>query len=602
MGLGLGSLTVALDVNDRKLRTGLLSAKIQTDKFGRALTKTGRRAKKTGSMISLAFAKTKKPIQGSRTAILALTASITALGAVSVRAGRSYSKAFGEIRAITGATGEQLRLIEKATKRYAATTTKGATEVLLLTKTIASLRPELLKDAEALDAITGSVITLSEAAGITGVEAAEALGNTLNQFGLEAKDANRVINSLAAASQLSAKEIPFLTQALKEAGPVAKALNIPFETTVAILEGLGKSGLDASKAGTGFRNFFSILQTEGIGDFNVQANGAIGAIEGLIASNLDFAGSSDLFGREVVVASEAIKQQLGHIKELLPAIKGTNTAFEQAAINANTFDGRMKNLGNRINLSAIALSQKFEPAILAAGESLVSFFSTITESGPGVIEGLISQLVKLGNVADGVFKKLGATTRAAFGSFGSGLVGKGASVLGSSAGAFGLKSLSDDLFAFSGDVARNPNKRPTQDEFKAQLGQIDLDTQRANKKVDEIFTQLAIDRTQGVKEDVPDKQVTKTVDENFAGFSQRVDESSLPQLGSIAGPTRSAQDTDRIVQEMRLMRMALERGENTLQLKIEVDENNIVRLVTKNPAFQKEFDKRAEDAARQIAK
>ena len=604
MGLNLGSLTVALDADAKQMEAGIGQAKRALRNMRTALNKTDRKAVATGRAISKSFKKAGKQIEITRQQVKRFSFVLAAAATAAIVAGTNFSKGLGELEAITGIAGSELDMFEQAAKRLSTTTQQSATEILSAFKLIGSAKSELVGTPALLIETAEAAITLAEAAGIDLTDASAALGNTLNQFGLSGADANRVINVLAAGAALGAKEIPFLTQAMKEAAPVAKLLGISVEETVAILEGLGRSGIEASKAGTGFRNFFTILSTSGIADFNVEVLGAQKVIENLKAANLDIAESEKLFGREVLVASAAILEQSGFIADLLPKITGTAEAQRQAAVNADTLSGKFVRLKNSASTAGIAFTQQVEPILnffLFVGTAVTDAIGNID----GIYETLVSQMIK-GTIHIGAaFQGLGLIIKTslfeAF-DFGKGVVGSFVSVLASAFDKIpGLGNVSKDLFDFTGDLARDKKGFGSQS-FNTEFDAIKSDQAAKIKAVDDIFLQIFQDKLPGLKETSAATTAKEEVKTGFQGRPGEIDESTLPQLGGFTantGPSEKILTQERILQEMILMRQAFERGENTLELKVEVDENNIVKLITKNPAFQAAFDKRTEDATRQ---
>ena len=92
--------------------------------------------------------------------------------------------------------------------------------------------------------------------------AATSLAGTINQFGLSANEAERVINVLAAGSKYGAAEIEELSQSFKVVGSAASAMGLTVEQSAGALEVLSKANLKGSEAGTALRNIILKLNTE----------------------------------------------------------------------------------------------------------------------------------------------------------------------------------------------------------------------------------------------------------------------------------------------------------------------------------------------------
>ncbi len=256
-----------------------------------------------------------------------------------------FEKGLSSLSSITGLAGKQLQNLGKKAKQMSKDSTVSAVDTLKAMELIGSAKPELLKSSEALASVTDAAITLSEAAGMELPVAAEALTDAMNQFGLGADQAARVINVLAAGSKEGAAAIPAVTEAMKQFGTVAKGANISIEESTALIEALAERGVKGAEAGTKLRNFLLTLQA-GAKETNPAVVGLNTALENLRKQNLSATEATKLFGKENVVAAQILMESVPTIDRLTKAVTDTNTAYEQAAINTDNFAGASKRLGN----------------------------------------------------------------------------------------------------------------------------------------------------------------------------------------------------------------------------------------------------------------
>lgn len=256
-----------------------------------------------------------------------------------------FEKGLSSLSSITGLAGKQLQDLGKKAKQMSKDSTVSAVDTLKAMELIGSAKPELLKSSEALAAVTKEAITLSEAAGMELPDAASALTDAMNQFGLGADQAARVINVLAAGSKEGAVAIPQVTEAMKQFGTVAKGANITIEQSTALIEALGERGINGAEAGTKLRNFLITLQA-GAKETNPAVVGLSTALNNLQKQNLSTTEATKLFGKENVVAAQILMESVPTVDRLTKAVTGTNTAYEQAAINTNNFAGASKRLSN----------------------------------------------------------------------------------------------------------------------------------------------------------------------------------------------------------------------------------------------------------------
>lgn len=102
-------------------------------------------------------------------------------------------------------------------------------------------------------------LTLASAGGLGLADAATYMSNSLNTFGLPAKDAGRVAAALAGAANASTASVESMGQALSQVGPGAKTAGLSLETTTGILAAFDNAGIKGSDAGTSLKTMLTRL-------------------------------------------------------------------------------------------------------------------------------------------------------------------------------------------------------------------------------------------------------------------------------------------------------------------------------------------------------
>jgi TP901 family phage tail tape measure protein len=323
----------------------------------------------------------------------------------SVRDITDFTQAIADLSAITGATGEDLQFYADSAKEIGRTTSLSASQAVEAFKLIGSAKPDLLANAAALEAVTKSAVTLAEASGVLLPEAASALGSALNQFGLDASKADEIINLLAASSKFGAAEIPAVTEALRNVGSAANALDVDIAETVAGIQALAISGRQGADAGTSLRQV--LLRLEKTADKELQPSivGLSGALNNLQKRSLNNAELMELFGDEAFAAAAALLEQSDTVVQLNQSLRGTDTAVEQASIRMDTLRGDSKELSSAIEGLSIEFGEKLEPSLREAAQALTDFVNEITEliSGKSSIKNLEAELASLESSLDGTF-------------------------------------------------------------------------------------------------------------------------------------------------------------------------------------------------------
>ncbi len=344
-------------------------------------------------------------------------------GSIAITA--KFESAISDLSAITGASGKDLEFLSDAAKEMGATTTKSASEAAEALKLMASAKPDLLANAEALASVTREALTLAEAAGATLPEAANTLGASLNQFGAEADQAGRFINVLAAGAKEGASEINETAAALKEAGTVAAGAGISFEETNAAIQTLSTVALKGGQAGTNLRNIFLRLQTQTNEKFNPAIVGMSQAFKNLRDENLNTTESTKLFGVMNITAAETLMKNADNLDNLTKKLTGTSTAYDQAAIKTDNMAGDMASLQSAVEAAAIEFGEELAPVIRFTmqtatsaikellpvvsflGKSFAMAFQAAEVAGLGFVSALLTGFDELQQAAAGVAEWLG---------------------------------------------------------------------------------------------------------------------------------------------------------------------------------------------------
>ena len=271
------------------------------------------------------------------------------------------------LKSLTGLDDDSINWLTDQAKKISTTMTKeglrvraSANEILEAYMLVGGAKAELLKNKEALAAVTEEAMRLQAAAGdITLAEAVDAVTLSLNQFGAPAEDAARYVNVLAAGSKEGASGIASITSAIKRSGVAAAGANVSIEETVALVETLAYKGITDEVAGTALKKFFLVLQT-GSDDTNPKVVGLAKALENLKAKNMGAADIKKMFGEEGYNAAAVILQNTDMVNQLTDAVTGTNIAFEQSAINSNTAAAALDQARNKMKLAMADLGEKLD--------------------------------------------------------------------------------------------------------------------------------------------------------------------------------------------------------------------------------------------------
>ena len=253
--------------------TGKANANL--NKVNKSLKKTEKQAKDTSGAMTSAFNALPASIQGAigqvknlGTSFKALAvgggvAAIAGLGSLFVmatRKGAEFAKQMSTLKAVSGATTSEIDALSNSAKELGSSTQFTAVEVGQLQTEFAKMG---FSTKQILDS-TKATLDLAASMEVGLAEAAMLAGSTVNSFGLEAKDTQRVVDVLAASTSSSALDFSSLTEAFKNVAPAAKATNRSVEETTGLLGILANNGIKGSRAGTGLSKAFVDLNKKGI--------------------------------------------------------------------------------------------------------------------------------------------------------------------------------------------------------------------------------------------------------------------------------------------------------------------------------------------------
>ena len=330
-------------------------------------------------------------------------------------AGVEFEQGMADLQAITGIVGKDLETISRTARRVGKESglgAKGAVDAFTLLASQIQIDKIGLKGLIQLQKET---ITLAQAGGMTLSDAATAMAATINQFGLEASHANRVVNVLAAGSKYGAAEVTDLAQSFKVTGATAAAAGLSVEQTAGALEVLSQSNVKGSEAGTALRNVILKLQTT-LG-MDLSKVGLADALDSLKPKLKDVTFLAKVFGSENIAAAQYLITNAKAVEEMTTAVTGTSVAQEQAAIRTKTHAEQMKRIQANIDDLKISMFE-FTGGLSGYASALGETAVMLSQSLPlfFLIKGAIATTAKI--VGGGIvvaFVKLAAAAKASVG-------------------------------------------------------------------------------------------------------------------------------------------------------------------------------------------
>lgn len=258
---------------------------------------------------------------------------------------KDFEKELSTLQSITGQSKDSMGFFAAEAIKTGISLNISSREVVKAFTLIGSARPELLKDKDALAEVTKQSLILAKAAGIDTVQAANALANSMNQFGAATEDAAMFTDILATSQQKGSSFIVDTAEAMKNAGAASKAAGLSFQDTNVAIQAMAAGGIKGAEAGTKLRGVFSILASQSNDELNPSIVGLEQSIVNLAAEDLNLAEATKIFGRENATAALTLADQVDVIKRLNGQLNEQGNAMAQAVVNMDNLQGDTEKAG-----------------------------------------------------------------------------------------------------------------------------------------------------------------------------------------------------------------------------------------------------------------
>jgi len=324
-----------------------------------------------------------------------ITSAIAAVGAVAIGAGKSFAdfeKHLDSLQALTGLDDSAIKGIGDGAIQLSKQFRSSAGDIVDSMKLIGSQAPQLLKDKDALMAVTEAANVLSEAAEIEVVEASKGVTTVMNQMGVAASEASNIINVLAASSQQGSADVAYLNKAFEKAGTQAKSAGMSYAQLAAAVETIAPKFSSADVAGSQLNSTLLALSVQANDQFKPAVVGMSQALDNLAQAELTDAQMKDLVGASNITMLKSLIEGKNQFDSYSESLVGTSTAFEQMAINQSNLDGQLAKLKNTWDalLLTIGESEIIQAAlaifneIIAAVQDVINYLSDLVKEFEGM--------------------------------------------------------------------------------------------------------------------------------------------------------------------------------------------------------------------------
>lgn len=319
--------------------------------------------------------------------------------------GMEFEDSMAGLAAITGATGEDLKLFGDESIRMSKKFGASAAQIAESFLDIGSAKSELLKSPRELAKIVEQTNLLSKGGGVGLNVATEAMTKSLNIFRKGADSAEHFSDIMIQGTVVGAAKLDEFAQSILNAGGGAVNAGLDFKDTTALIQLLSKGGEVGARAGTALNAFFSKMSKD-FGDVDISSGEKlIKFLDKLDDATKKGFNISAEFGEE---AARAVRIMLAQ-KEFLPSfmkdIGSAGGATEKAAsLRMATTSTRLAQLRARIDIGMLRLFERLEPMLT---KMTIDFTNWIDNLKDADINSFLDTLSNVGTVLKGIGETIG---------------------------------------------------------------------------------------------------------------------------------------------------------------------------------------------------
>ncbi|MCR6515295.1 phage tail tape measure protein [Clostridium sp. LY3-2] len=462
--------------NGIELAPLLVEVNAKLDQFNSAMDKVEERGEKTANNATSKLNKIGgglEKVGGKLTTHVSLP--LMAVGGIAAKTGMDFEAEMSRVKAISGATGDEFKLLEDQALSLGQSTAFSASECALGMENLASAGFSVNEITQAMPGL----LDLAASSGEDLATSSEIAASTLRGFGLEAKQAGHVADVLAKNAAVTNAAVKDTGEAMKYVAPSARAAGLSLEEVTAAIGLMANAGIKGSQAGTTLRGALARLAKpsdamaaamERIGFTAYDANGKMKPLSTMMGELNDKTKKltdeqkqntiATIFGTEALSGMTVLMQNGKEgIQELTNNLKNCDGAAKEMAetMQDNTKSSIEQAFG-ALETASIKALQVAAPAIKSVAEDIGALADKFSELSPETQEMILKMglfAVAAGPVMSTVgkgislFSKLTPLVSAA----GVATAGAGTAAGGAAIGFGALSTVALPLVAIVGAVA-----------------------------------------------------------------------------------------------------------------------------------------------------
>lgn len=341
------------------------------------------------------------------------TVPLALVGKQSFDTAMEFDSAMNILKGATKATKDEMQLLSDQAKALGADMTLPGTSAADAAEAMAELAKAGFDVNETLAASRG-VLQLSAAGQIDNAEAAKIAANALNAFNLDASEAVRVADLLAAAANSTSADMKEMGDSLQMSASLASMAGVEIEDLVTAIGLMANKGIQGSDAGTSLKSMLLHLQAPSqkaaglmkeLGIDIYDASGKMkdmreiiqifsGSMSGLTQEQRDYA-LATIFGSDAVRAANIILMGgTEAFDSMKTSVTEAGSATKMAGTMMEGLPGAIENIKSSFETAQIAALEPFKEDIISISKGIAGLFNAFT-SLPAPIRKLIVFMLML---------------------------------------------------------------------------------------------------------------------------------------------------------------------------------------------------------------
>jgi TP901 family phage tail tape measure protein len=364
-------------------------------------------------------------LKGVGIAIAGVGTALLGIGAYAISVGTKFEAGMSKVKAISGATADDMTKLADKAKEMGATTKFSATESADALQFMALAG---WKTTDMLEGLPG-IMNLAAASGEDLGAVSDIVTDSLTAFGMKASESAHFADVLAKASSNSNTNVSMLGESFKYVAPLAGALGYSVEDASIALGLMANSGIKASQAGTSLKTALvnmakptskmkavmdkynlSLSNSDGTMKPLAQVTNELRSKMGGLDKATQAAAAATLFGKESLAGMLAvINASPKDYEKLTGAINNADGAAEKMAATMNdNLQGQMTLMGSALEGLGLQIYEKMEGPLKEAAKTAIESIGNIAKSlTDGELSGSVDKLAEgFGNlitkIAEGV--------------------------------------------------------------------------------------------------------------------------------------------------------------------------------------------------------